>query len=73
MKIKLTAQFTTSVTREIEVDEDFSPITCDINDLWFNKGRSSITRGELQEAYANLEFDEVWLVRNSKDEDLLIK
>ena len=73
MKIKLTAQFTTSVTREIEVDDDFIPITCDINDLWFNKGGSSLTSEELQEAYANLEFDEVWLVRNSKDEDLLVK
>ena len=73
MKIRLTAQFTTSVTREIEVDDEFIPITCDVNDLWFNKGGSSLTSGELQEAYANLEFDEVWLVRNDKDEDLLVK
>lgn len=73
MLVKLTAQFTTSITREVEVENDFLPITCDIDDLWHEKGGSSLTRGEIEEAIGNLQFDEVWLVRNDKDEEILVR
>lgn len=33
MKVKITAQYTTSVTREVEVDDDFNPMCSDLEDL----------------------------------------
>lgn len=73
MKIKITADFTTTVTREIEVDDNFNPNTCDLDGLWYEHGGGSLTRGELQDACANLQMDEVWLVRNAKDEEIYVK
>lgn len=66
MRIKLTADFTTTVTREIEVPDDFNPKDCDLDELWYNKGGSALSRDELFHATGNLQMDEVWLVKMIK-------
>ena len=73
MFIKLTADYQTTITREVEVPDDFNPRDCDLDELWYNKGGSALTRDELFSAMGNLEMNEVWLVRNNKDEDIFVK
>lgn len=70
MKVKITAQYSTSVTREVEVDDDFNPMCSDLGDLWDKNGGGRLSREETEEANANLQFDDVWLVRNDKNEEM---
>ena len=48
MKIRLTAQFTTSVTREIEVDDEFIPITCEWEfNVYYEDGSEDVVKDKL--------------------------
>ena len=73
MTIKLTADYKTTVTREVEVPDDFNPRDTDLDSLWYEKGSAALSRKELEDAMANLTMDEVWLVRNDKDEEIFVK
>ena len=71
--IKLTADYKTTITREIQVEDDFNPRDCDLDDLWYSKGATALNRGELQHAMANLQMDEVWLVKDENDKEIFCK
>ena len=71
--IKLTADYTTTITREITVDDNFDPHTIDLDNLWYEKGGYVLTLSERQESYANLLLDKVWLVRNDKDKEFFVR
>ena len=71
--IKVTADYTTSVTRYIRVDDDFNPATEDLDALFFSKDSSALSRSELEEAMGNLQYDEAWLVRDENDKEIYAK
>lgn len=71
--ITLTAEFNSSISRTIEVDNNFNPYDCDLNELWYSKGGSSLSKDELINGISNLEMNEVWLVRNDKNEEIFVK
>lgn len=66
-KVTLTAQFTTSVSREFLVDDDFTPYCVDLEGMFFS-AEKTLTRKEINDAQADLQFDEVWLVRENDKE-----
>lgn len=68
-KIKLTADFTTTATKTFTVDDDFDPANTDLDDLWF----STEPTVPMDQLTCNLQYDEVWLVRDENDNDLYVK
>lgn len=71
--IKLTAEFTSSITREIEVEDDFNSNDCDLDDLWYQNGGYGATKKEISTLIGNSEMDEVWLVRDENDNEIYVK
>lgn len=73
-KITMTADYTTTITREFLVDDDFNPDCINLNDMWYTENSNgALSNEEVDCAIQNLQMNEVWLVRNEKDEEIYVK
>lgn len=77
-KLTLTADFVSTLSRTIEVDYDFDPKNCDLDDAWYKYTRAASNENEfsdeeLKNILKNLQMNEVWLVRDSKDNEVFVK
>lgn len=72
-KIFVTADFTTTLTREVVVEDDFDPHNANPKSIFY-KGRTYgvLTKEEVDCAIANLQLDEVWLIKDEQGNDFFV-